>query len=47
MGLILIAFLEEKEFVEKIERMKDGLVSAFLFSPCILKRKSPITTKAS
>ena len=38
-GLLFIAFLEERECVEKIVRMKDGLVSTF-FSMKVLKSNS-------
>ena len=50
-GLISITFLEERECVEKIVRMKDGLVATFSFLYANIKEKlnlsSPITTKAS
>ena len=39
MGLILIAFLEERKCVEKIVRMKDGLVSTFCFLHENIKEK--------
>ena len=46
-----ITFLEERECVEKIVRMKDGLVATFSFLHANIKEKlhlsSPITTKAS
>ena len=48
---IFIAFLEERESVEKIVRMKDGLVSTFFFLHANIEEKlhlsSPITAKAS
>ena len=51
MGLLFIAFLEERECVEKIVWMKDGLESSFSFQNASIEEKlhlsSPITTKAS
>ena len=51
MGLFFIAFLEERECVEKIVRMMYGLVSTFSFLLASIEEKlhlsSPITTKAS
>ena len=41
MGPIFIAFLEERECEEKIVRMKDRLVSIFLFSMKALKKTPP------
>ena len=48
--LLCVAFKEERESVEKLERTKDGLVYTFLFPACKQFREypsSPITTKAS
>ena len=51
MVLHFVAFLEERECLEKIGRMKNGLVSNFPFLHAINAEKphliSPITTKAS
>ena len=32
--LLFAAFLQERECVEKLRRMKNGIVSTFSFSPC-------------
>ena len=49
--LFLIVFLEERECVEKIGRVKDGLVSTFSLLHASIAEKlhlsSPITSKAS
>ena len=49
--LLCIAFLEERESVEKLGRMKDGLVSTFTFLHASNAEKphlsSPIIAKAS
>ena len=51
MGLLVIAFLEERECVDKIVRMKDGLVSTFYFLHPSIEEKLhlslSITTKVS
>ena len=39
MGLLLIAFLEEWEYIEKIVRTKDGLVYFFYFLRASIEEK--------